>query len=80
MLTDFAKANPAADRKKMIDILRDVDPQDLEKDAQSYVAIKDILAVDQALAQRPVADLSEHGGRLLSELVERGARRESFFS
>lgn len=39
-LAEFAKCNPAADKQKMIGILRDLDPSDLQKDAQSYVSIK----------------------------------------
>jgi hypothetical protein len=39
-LAEFAKNNLAADKTKMAEVLRDLDPSDLEKDAQSYVAIK----------------------------------------
>jgi hypothetical protein len=39
-LAEFVKITPAADRIKMIAVLRDLDPSDLQKDAQSYVSIK----------------------------------------
>lgn len=39
-LTEFIKARPDTERSRMVDVLRSVDPQELERDARSYMAIK----------------------------------------
>jgi hypothetical protein len=39
-LAEFVKSNPDAERSRMIEVLQGVVPQELEKDARSYMTIK----------------------------------------
>ncbi len=39
-LAEFIRLNPDADRERMVDVLSGVDPEGLEADARSYMAIK----------------------------------------